>query len=259
MGPLPPSYRHNRPLLSGKSPAPRTPSGPQAAPAGPGQAGLTQRGQRASQHCQTQRKRAGPRPRGVGRATRSERGEDAARPRLAVSRDRDGAPGTKCSRSVCACNRTATDGQGEPFRWKAGAGQGKGWPGWPPTRAPGSAKPGRRLSDRNRPQLRTAGLAVAGSRSPARWGRDGKSRTETAGGGVPRKRKNGRGEISEATGEPRGTRRMGVTAGPAGGAGPGPLRGRAGAGVGGGPQPRGGRRVPPNPRRGRRGPPQPRG
>lgn len=62
MGPLPPSYRHNRPLLSGKSPAPRTPSGPQAAPAGPGQAGLTQRGQRASQHCQTQRKRAGPDP-----------------------------------------------------------------------------------------------------------------------------------------------------------------------------------------------------
>lgn len=53
VGPLPPSYRHNRPLLSGKSPAPRTPSRPQAAPAGPGQAGLTQRGQRASQHCQT--------------------------------------------------------------------------------------------------------------------------------------------------------------------------------------------------------------
>lgn len=62
VGPLPPSYRHNRPLLSGKSPAPRTPPGPQAAPAGPGQAGLTQRGQRASQHCQTQRKRAGPDP-----------------------------------------------------------------------------------------------------------------------------------------------------------------------------------------------------
>lgn len=234
MGPLPPSYRHNRPLLSGKSPAPRTPSGPQAAPAGPGQAGLTQRGQRASQHCQTQRKRAGPDP-GVwaGPLGASAR-EDAARPRLAVSRDRNGAPGTKCSRSVCASNRTATDGQGEPFRWKAGGGQGKGWPGWPPTRAPGSAKPGRRLSDRNRPQLRTAGLAAAGSRSPARWGRrDGKSRTETAGGGVPRKRKNGRGEISEATGEPRGTRRMGVRAGPAGGAGPGPLRGRTGAGGGG--------------------------
>lgn len=83
VGPLPPSYRHNRPLLSGKSPAPRTPSGPQAAPAGPGQAGLTQRGQQASQHCQTQRKRAGPRPRGVGRATRSERpgGRSPAPPR----------------------------------------------------------------------------------------------------------------------------------------------------------------------------------
>lgn len=102
VGPLPPSYRHNRPLLSGKSPAPRTPSGPQAAPAGPGQAGLTQRGQRASQHCQTQRKRAGPRPRGVGRATWSERGEDAARPRLAVSRDRDGARGTENAHDLCA-------------------------------------------------------------------------------------------------------------------------------------------------------------